>query len=205
MRPAPKAVDSSPGAAYTGCVLDLRAKLAAAGVVTNEQVDKFEADQAAARDNKRAQKAQEESRLGGSRAKRRSAKQSKKHQGSGIDVDALKKLNRGDAYTRIRKIVEHSRLDDKERTIPLPDDQIFNFVTSKGKVSRLYLTAKTVESLTSGKSAISSFMSHHGLSHCVLPKEVALAFSEVFPLWLRHLQGHADAGLLEADEENRAE
>jgi uncharacterized protein YaiL (DUF2058 family) len=202
---ARKALDSAASKAYTECVLDLRAKLAAAGVVTKEQVDKFDSDEAAARDNKRAQPSKSDSRKGGSRPKRKTANRSKAPADSGIDVEALKKLNRGDAYTRIRKIVEHSRLDDKERTIPLPDDQIFNFVTSKGRVSRLYLTAKTVESLTSGESAISSFMSHHGLSHCVLPKEVALAFAEVFPLWLRHLQGHVAAGLLEADEADLSE
>ncbi len=198
--------------AYNLRVLDLKAKLAAAGLVTKEQVDKIDADQARARDKKlqdlaraderRAAKSRPNNKRSNNKRpnnKRSKAKRSEdaNANASGIDVAALKELNRGDAYTRIRKIVEHSRLDDKERTIPKPDDQIFNFVTSTGRVSRLYLTAKTVKSLTEGKSAISSFMSHHGLSHCVLPQEVAVALAEVFPLWLRHLEGHPAAGLMD--------
>lgn len=224
---------------YNLRVLDLKAKLAAAGVVTKEQVDKFDKDQEVARTKKRVdqEKAAERkaARSKSSDAKdgngnrgngrRRNANQSNGKRGnakqgngkhhrskrpedldpSGINVAALKALNRGDAYARIRKIVEHSRLDDKERTIPKPDDQIFNFVTSKGRVSRLYLTAQTVKGLAEGQSAISSFMSHHGLSHCVLPAAVAVALAEVFPLWLRHLVGNEAAGLIEEPEAPRVD
>jgi uncharacterized protein YaiL (DUF2058 family) len=194
-------------------VLDLKAKLAAAGVVTKEQVDKFDEAQAQARNKKEQDQARAAERRASREKpnnkrpnnkrpinKQRPNKRAQDKHSSGVDVGTLKTLNRGDAYARIRKIVDHSRLDDKERTIPKPDDQIFNFVTSTGKVSRLYLTEATVKTLSDGKSGISSFMSHHGLSHCVLPKEVALALAEVFPLWLRHLQGHPAAGQIEEPE-----
>ncbi len=192
-------------------MLDLKSKLAAAGVVTKEQVEEFDKAEAEARNKKQAQRTNSAEKKQGqgqaqgqsrnkNRSKQHSGKRPQKQDDSGVDVNALKALNRGDAYTRMRKIVEHSRLDDKERTIPGPDDQIFNFVTKAGRVSRLYLKEDTIKSLTSGESAISSFMSHHGLSHCVLPKEVALAFAEVFPLWLRHLQDHPAAGQIEEAE-----
>ena len=189
-------------------MLDLKAKLAAAGVVTKEQVDKFDEEQAQARNKKKQNQARaaepkpsrDRSQNKRSSQKRKTGKRPQEAHPSGVDVGTLKTLNRGDAYARIRKIIDHSRLDDKERTIPKPDDQIFNFVTSTGRVSRLYLTEATVKTLSEGTSAISSFMSHHGLSHCVLPKEVALALAEVFPLWLRHLQGHPAAGQTEEPE-----
>ena len=47
------------------------------------------------------------------------------------------------AYDRIRKLVAQRRLDDGERTIPGPDDEIFNFVTATGRIGRLYLRAET--------------------------------------------------------------
>ncbi len=192
-------------------MLDLKAQLAAAGIVTAEQVKAFDEKEAKA---KKAREAKAQQRKSGSQrgkgnggasqggrgnqAKSRNHRPSKgrgkgQHRGKGqgrSSVEELKAMGRGEAYDRIRKIVAHSRLDDKERTIPLADDKTFNFVTSTGSIGRLYLTEATVDSLKNGKSAISSFMSNHGLSHCVLPKEIALDLAKVFPLWLRHLRGH---------------
>src|SRR5690606_28765669 len=90
---------------------------------------------------------------------------------------------------------------DGERTIPGPDDEIFNFVTARGSIGRLYLRAETTTALRQGTAAISAFMSHHGLAHCVLPKDIALGIAEVFPLWLRNLKDHPAAGQLEAPPE----
>ena len=73
-------------------------------------------------------------------------------------------------------------------------------MTAAGSLGKLYLDAKTVELLSQGKAAISAYMSHHGLAHCVLPKAVALGLAEVFPLWLRQLKGHPEAGKLQRDE-----
>jgi hypothetical protein len=210
-------------------VLDLKAQLAAAGIVTAEQVKAFDEKEAQAKEAREAKAQQRRSSpprgkdqaQGQGRAKSGHGKgkgapskggQARNHQGAKgqgkrgqarSSVDELKAMGRGEAYDRIRKIVAHSRLDDKERTIPLPDDETFNFVTSTGRIGRLYLTASTVASLKSGKSAISSFMSNHGLSHCVLPKEIAVELSAVFPLWLRHLVGHEP--LIEVPEDPDAE
>ncbi len=233
-------------------MLDLKAQLAAAGIVTAEQVKAFDEKEAKAKEAREAKAQQRKSgpprgnnqnkggqnkggqnkggqnrggqgrsnsgqgnggqsrsnssQGNGGQAKNRNH-QGGKGRGKGgqprSSVDELKAMGRGEAYDRIRKIVAHSRLDDKERTIPLPDDQTFNFVTSTGRIGRLYLTAATVASLKNGKTAISSFMSNHGLSHCVLPKEIALELAEVFPYWLRHLHGHEP--LIEVPEDPTAE
>jgi len=197
-------------------VLDLKAQLAAAGIVSAEQVKAFdekEAKEKAAREAKAAQRQANQERKrapgngrGPSKGNGRGPSKGQR-QGKGrtpakkgrTSVEELKALGRGEAYDRIRKIVAHSRLDDKERTIPKPDDETFNFVTASGHIGRLYLTSETVSSLKNGTTAISSFMSNHGLSHCVLPKAIALEFSEVFPLWLRHMRGHEP--LIEVPEE----
>jgi hypothetical protein len=196
-------------------VFDLKAKLAAAGVVTKDQVASFEEKEAKARAEKEAKrKAAKEkaakrkgSKLGnksgnkpgkpGKKNSKNPAKQGKKNPSKGrpdywlgMSADSMKELNRGEAYDRIRKIIDHNRLDDKERLIPKDDDQAFNFVAATGSIRRLYLTADTVKSLSEGKSAISAYMSHHGLSHCVVPKELALELAKVFPTWLRHLRGY---------------
>ncbi|MCP4447233.1 MAG: DUF2058 domain-containing protein [Myxococcales bacterium] len=178
-------------------MLDLKAQLAAAGIVSAEQVKAFDEKEAKAKEAREAKAKQRQANQGkggkdgrGKNPNQGQAKGRGKGGKGSTSVDELKAMGRGEAYDRIRKIVNHSRLDDKERTIPLPDDQTFNFVTASGSIGRLYLTAATVASLKSGKSGISSFMSNHGLSHCVLPKDVALELAEVFPLWLRHLRGH---------------
>ena len=167
-------------------VLGLKEKLAAAGVVTEEQVKKF--------DEKQAE----------SRAKRRGARKVKASpvKKSAIDVEALQQLNRGEAYDRIRRIVEKRRIDDGEKVIPREEDEVFNFVTAKGSLSRLYVDAAIVKQLVTGSAAISAYMSHHGLSHCVLPKTIALGIAELFPSWLRVLKGCEHAGKVDRPPES---
>lgn len=210
-------------------MLDLKAQLAAAGLVTQEQVkaideekERDRASKLAKAEARRANQNRGQNQRNGQHSGQHSGQRNGQHSGNqrnhqhdgrkpgkntrnnrgskperkGPD---LKAMGRGEAYDRIRKIVAHSRLDDKERTIPLPDDQTFNFVTATGTIGRLYLTEETVNTLKQGKTAISSFMSNHGLSHCVLPKAVALELADVFPLWLRHLRGHEP--LMEEPEE----
>ncbi len=219
-------------------MLDLKAKLAAAGVVSAKQVEEFdekeakakEAQRRKANDRKKSQQTRHKSprsgqserrdgasrgggsnrggapsrggsNKGGGQANKRGSSTPRKPSKTASDVATLKTLNKGEAYVRIRKVVEHSRLDDKEQTIPGVDDQTFNFVTAQGRIGKLYVTVETAKSLSDGNAAICAFMSHHGLSHCVLPKDIALDFSQVFPLWLRHLQGHEAAGQIEAPPE----
>ncbi|MBL4635725.1 MAG: hypothetical protein JKY56_17825 [Kofleriaceae bacterium] len=218
-------------------MLDLKAKLAAAGVVSAKQVEEFDEKEAKAKEEKsrranerkkpqqsrhNSQRSGQPKRGGGSNSgggskqggganrgggqfNKRGGSAKKKPSKTASDVETLKSLNKGEAYVRIRKVVEHSRLDDKEQTIPGVDDQTFNFVTAQGRISKLYVTVKTAKSLSDGNAAICAFMSHHGLSHCVLPKDIALDFAQVFPLWLRHLRGHEAAGQIEAPPEPEQE
>ncbi len=204
-------------------MLDLKAKLAAAGVVSADQVKKFDEQQAQkqqAQKQAQQQKAERQQAERERSAQKRSAKKSdgkptggsqqkrfhkKPRDPNYVDVALLKQLPKGEAYDRMRKLVVRMRLDDAEKTIPAEDDQTFNFVTSKGRIGRLYLKADTVAKLREGSAAISSFMSHHGLAHCVLPKEVALAFAQIFPLWLRHLLDHPEAGKIEEPEPSKSD
>jgi hypothetical protein len=200
-------------------VLDLKAKLAAAGVVTKEQVKEFDEKQAAekrARADKRAAKKKGKGPKGGP-GKGRGGKGPKGGPGKGrggkmprkerplVNVDHLKSLNRGEAYDKIRKIVAPRRLDPAGKIIPGPEDKPFNFVTAKGSIGRLYLSDEVAAELKSGKAAISAFMSHHGLAHCVLPKDIAIDLAKVFPLWLRFLHGNPDAGKLEEELQSEEE
>ncbi len=166
-------------------MLGLKEKLAAAGVVTADEVKKF--DEGQARSRKR-------------RARGSSPPRSARDE-FGIDVTALQNLNRGEAYDRIRKVVTRRRLDDGERVIPREEDQVFNFVTARGSLGRLYLEAATIKRLSSGSAAICAYMSHHGLSHCVVEKKLALGIAQVFPLWLRHLKGNPEAGKIDKPAE----
>ena len=116
-----------------------------------------------------------------------------------VNVEHLKSLNRGEAYDKIRKIVGPRRLDPAGKIIPGPEDKPFNFVTAKGSIGRLYLSDEVAKELSNGNAAISAFMSHHGLAHCVLPVDIALDLAKVFPLWLRFLHGSEEAGKLESE------
>lgn len=198
---------------YSSSVLDLKAKLAAAGVVTADQVKEFDAKQEKERVEREARKAKkaEQRKQYAKGGKGKGGQKPGKHGGQGggkqggpkkgpVDVEALKKENKGEAYNRIRKIVERNRLDKGERHIPAEDESPFNFVTAKGKISRLYLNEATSARLKEGSAGISAFMSHHGLAHCVLPKAIALDLAKVFPLWLRHLRDHPEAGKIEEPE-----
>lgn len=185
-------------------MLDLKAKLAAAGVVTQDQVKDFDSKQAKAREEAARKKSQPKAPNKGNRGNGKSTPTGHRPRAAasvndkaGFDVDGIKKLKKGEAYDRLRKLVTRNRLDDSERTIPGPDDHAFNFVTQTGRISKLYLKDETSSALREGSAAISAFMSHHGLAHCVLPKAVAIGIAEIFPLWLRHLRDHPAAGLIE--------
>ncbi len=193
-------------------MLDLKAKLAAAGLVSAEQVKAFDDKEAKAKEAKRARAKRKNDgsssgrRPGGKpgekpKSKKKSDSRQRKPSKTATDSATLKTLNKGEAYARIRKIVEHSRLDDKEQTIPGVDDTTFNFVTAQGSIGKLYVTEETAKKLRDGNAAIFSFMSHHGLSHCVLPKDIAIDLAQVFPYWLRHLRGNDAAGQLEPPPE----
>lgn len=116
---------------------------------------------------------------------------------SGLDVVALKRGGKGEAYDAIRRAVERARIDPL-RAIPGEHATAFHFTTASGQLSRLMLEPDAHAGLADGSAGIIAFMSHHGLAHCVVPRPLAEAVHEVFPLWLRVLHGHPGAGQQEA-------
>lgn len=161
-------------------MLDLKAKLAAAGVVTQDQVRKVEAEQARKREAKKNRH-----RSGGDKPK------------GVVDVEALRVANRGEAYTRIRPLVAKHRLDGDPAAVPSVEAKPFGFVDAAGKLRQLLLEPDVHRAVSTGKAAISAYMSNNGLAHCVLPPGIALDLAQVFPLWLRTLAGNDAAGKIE--------
>jgi len=113
-----------------------------------------------------------------------------------IDAVALKRAGKGEAYDAIRRAVDRGRLD-AALAIPGEHAETFHFTTATGQLSRLMLEPDVRTKLAEGEAGIIAFMSHHGLAHCVIPRTLATAVAEVFPLWLRVLKDHPDAGQLE--------
>ncbi|MEE9383260.1 MAG: hypothetical protein V3V08_07585 [Nannocystaceae bacterium] len=163
-------------------MLDLKAKLAAAGVVTPEQIEKVEAQQARRRrgDSSRRRRAEE------GRARRL------------VDIDGLRNVGKGEAYHQIRKLVEKHRLDAHPSAVPTAEAQPFGFTTSKGGLRQLLLEPSVHAAVVEGRAAISAYVSDNGVAHCVLPTQMALDLAELFPLWLRKLAGSGKAGKLES-------
>ena len=114
----------------------------------------------------------------------------------GLDVVALKRAGKGEGYDAIRRAVDRGRLDPV-RAIPGEAATAFHFMTATGQLSRLMLEPDVHLQLAAGTAGIIAFMSHHGLAHSVVARPLAEAVAEVFPLWLRVLKDHPGAGQLE--------
>jgi hypothetical protein len=162
-------------------MLDLKAKLAAAGLVTPEQV-------AAAERSKGGKK------HAGPRPPARDAAPPPRPK-SGLDVAALKKAGKSEIYEAVRRVVERARLDPVG-ALPGEHAEAFHFTTAQGSLARLTLEPEVRDQVVDGRAAIVAHMSHHGLAHCVVPRVVAEDLAEVMPLWLRVCKDHPAAGQL---------
>ena len=154
-----------------------KAKLAAAGLVTQEQI--------AAAERKKAGKPRPEARGPTPPAKPK----------SGLDVPALKKAGKAEIYEAARRVVDRTRLDPAAG-LPGERAEAFHFTTQAGQLSRLFLEPEVRDQVVGGQAGIVAYMSHHGLAHCVVPRVVAEDLAEVVPLWLRVLKDHPAAGQL---------
>jgi hypothetical protein len=165
-------------------VLDLKAKLAAAGVVTDDQVRRLEENEARKRQAKKTRRP----------APKRGP----------VDVEGLRAVNKGEAYLQIRRLVQKHRRDAAENIVPSADATTFSFVDASGRLRQLLLEPDVHRAVVEGKAAISAYMSNNGLAHCVLPRGIALDLAKVFPLWLRKLTGHPEAGKVEREDATKA-
>lgn len=152
-------------------MLDLKAKLAAAGLVTQEQVAAAERKET----RKKAPPRPEAPARGG------------------LDLPALKKAGKGELYDVTRRAVERARLDPAGAT-PSERASAFHFTTAAGQLARLILEPELHEALVEGRAAITAFMGHHGLAHAVVPRALAEDLAALMPLWLRVCKDHPGAG-----------
>lgn len=163
-------------------MLDLKAKLLQAGLVTKEQVEKVESEEAAAR----ARKAQK--RHGGKKGKGGGPAPVSDEARWQKRVAELKDAPKSEQYETIRGWVQRTRLD-QVKGLPSDDADRFHFTKHDGHISWLTLEPDVKQAVSEGKAGIIAFMSHNGLAHCVVPREVALDVGQIRPEWVRHLDG----------------
>lgn len=163
-------------------MLDLKAKLLQAGLVTEAQVQKVESEEAAARAKKAARKHGKKGKGGPKGAPASDDERWQKR------VLELKDAPKSEQYDAIRGWVQRTRLD-QVRGLPSDDADRFHFTKHDGHISWLTLEPDVKQAVSEGKAGIIAFMSHNGIAHCVVPREVALDVGQVRPEWVRHLDG----------------
>lgn len=148
-------------------MLDLKSKLLAAGLVSQEQVDKLERQKAEKKNKKKPESFE--------------VKERNRH------LEELRELPKTEQYDLIRKWVQRNRLD---KTVPIDPEAIekFFFEATDGSVSWLTLEKSVHAKIVDGSAGITAFMSNHGMTHCVLPRDIVEDIAQVFPGWVRVLK-----------------
>ncbi|MDP2345804.1 MAG: DUF2058 family protein [Deltaproteobacteria bacterium] len=188
-------------------MLDLKAKLLAAGVVTAAQVKKVEDEEA----NKKA-RAQQRRDVQPPARERPASKGNndddadekrarREHEWNEAQrwrkrLEQLQLAGKSEQYEAVRGWVMKDRLDNKQITEAAVR---FHFVklSAAGDVDAAVLAHLTVEpdvqqQLTEGTAAVVAFMGYNGIEHAVVPKDVAVDVRVVKPEWVRHLVGVTD-------------
>ncbi len=151
-------------------MFDLKAKLLEKGLVTKDQVQKIDQEKKAKKFFKDAH--QDFSNDSAAKDRARALQQ-------------LKASTKNDQYVLIRKWVDINRrdkamdisLDCEKFFIPAKDDQI----------TWLSLKKEIIEEIKKGDAGVIAYMSNHGLTHAVVPRDIAEDVGEVFPDWLKVL------------------
>ena len=164
-------------------MLDLKAKLLQAGLVTKDQVDKVEEEQQRKAEQRRARQ------RGGKRGKGGAAN-------AGLDeaerwrkrVAKLAQAPKSEQYDVIRGWVDRCRLDPA-KGLPSEEAERFHFPKEDGSIGWLTLEPPVLEKLKTGDAGVIAYMSHSGLRFCVVPSDAARDVQVVRPQWLRHLVG----------------
>lgn len=185
-------------------MLDLKAKLLQAGLVTEQQVEKAEAEQEA---EKAKRKARREARARQGRGKSKGGRRAGAQDGKGKKqpprqslqseserwqkrVQKLSEAGKAEQYETIRKWVEKSRLD-AVKGLPSEKADRFHFDKGDGAIGWLTLEPELIEKLKVGEAGIIAFMGYNGYAWCVVPRDLALDVHVVRPDWLRALANHA--------------
>lgn len=194
-------------------MLDLKAKLLQAGLVTEDQVQKAKDEQSAERERKKkAQQKRAQQRQGKGKGKRPHKKRPAKEGESPGDkkrnnkkparqkkgptsevlwqkrIKELKAAPKSEQYDAIRNWVKRNRLD-KEGGLPSDDAERFHFTRIEGSITWLTISPEQKEQIKKGEAGIIAFMSHHGESHALVPKALAQDVGTIRPEWVRVLEG----------------
>ena len=148
-------------------MLDLKAKLASAGLVSEEDIARVE-----------------------------KGRKKGKRKGQKSPLAALRDKPKAEVYDGVRRWVEKVRLDTTGGT-PSADARVFHFPESSGRIGRLVLEPDVGEKLDKGQAGIIAFMSNHGLAHAVVPADGARAVADLMPSWLRVLKDDDRAGKID--------
>ncbi len=166
-------------------MLDLKAKLASAGLVSEDDIKRVEKETA----RKSSKRRGGSHKGGGGKSKH-----------GGLDIEGLKQAKKSELYLTTRKWVEKVRLDDPS-TPPSEDAKVYHFPETTGRIGRLVLEPPQHEQLVKGAAGVVQYMSNHGRAHAVVPAQSARALAQIMPLWLRVLVGDASAGQIETPAE----
>jgi hypothetical protein len=169
-------------------VLDLKAKLAAAGLISEADVKRAEAERRA----KAERKSGKPSGRGGKPI-------SGPPKPQGLAVASLRGKNKGEIYDAVRRFVERVRLDPPTG-VPSETARSFHFPEPTGRIGRLVIEPEIASQLEDGSAALIAFMSNHGLAHAVVAAEHGRSIAELMPKWLRVLLGDERAGLIDKPE-----
>lgn len=172
-------------------MLDLKSKLAAAGLVTQKDIERVDKDKGGAK--KKARRGTNQPRGKGGGASGAAARGGVPR----LAVATLRTQPKGEQYDAVRRFIERVRLDDPARP-PTEQAQTFHFTTAKGQIGRLVLEPEVLGWVQEGSAGVVAYMSNHGVAHAVAPAAAARELAELFPLWLRVLKGHPGAGQTEA-------
>lgn len=191
-------------------MLDLKAKLLAAGIVTQEQVKKVEDEEAARKQRAKEQRERKQQQREGKRHEPKNDQRARVEKRDDDDEDAkaakrehalveaerwrkrlteLAAAGKSEQYEAIRGWVLRHRLDNRQIT---EQAQRFHFMKADGSLSHLTVEPDVQAQLSAGEAALITFMGFNGLEHAVVPKDVALDVRQVRPEWLRSLVGVTD-------------
>lgn len=179
-------------------MLDLKAKLLAAGLVTADQVKKVEDEQ-----QEKKRKAEERKAARGDTGRR-------DRKGRDVDekvaerdhkqeeaqrwrkrLDELKAAGKAEQYEVVRGWVDRHRMDNKT-AVPSEQASRFHFAKDDGSIGHITLEPDVQQRLAAGEAGIIAFMGFNGLEHAVVPADLARDIAYVKPEWLRSLAGVTD-------------
>jgi hypothetical protein len=158
-------------------MLDLKAKLASAGLVSQADIDRVE--------SKKKGKRKKKGKGGGAGKPARGAVRP-------LDVQALQNASKGELYDAVRRWVDKARLDP----LGIPSEQCkpFHFPEIGGRVGRLMIEPALAQRVQAGEAGVIAFMSNSGLAHAVVPAAGARDIATLKEEWLRVLPSDPRAG-----------